>query len=200
MGDELTRIAAADGQPPPFIRMHGPGEDSVTGAVQELAAMMVPGQPLPFGSILLGTTGNDLKLMASAMSEAGIDRSKIQILGPGLWIDPASGSAAMVGAWVAVPDPDARRDMVKEYAAKFREAPQRASDLAHDAASIARVLAAQGRMNVSGLTQPAGFTGGRRVARAAGRMGRCGGGLALFRVDQGEGDEDRAGRRSGRRS
>lgn len=183
MGDELTRIAAAESQPAPFVRLHGPGKDSITSAVNELAGMMVADQPPPFGAILLGTTGNDLKVFAKAFADAKIDRTKTRILGPALWVEPASGSAALTGAWFAMPDPDTRRDLIRDYMAKYKEAPPPRVDLAHDAASIARVLAAQGRMNASGLTLPAGFSGvdGWFGLSVDGQVRR---GLAVFRVDK----------------
>jgi branched-chain amino acid transport system substrate-binding protein len=152
--------------------------------VSDLAATGAgPDQPLPFGSILLGATGNDLKVYAQAFDVAHIDRSKVQILGPALWIDPASGSSAMVGAWFAAPDPDARRDLIRDYSAKYKGSPPPRADLASDAASIARVLSGQGRMNAAGVTQPSGFTGvdGWFVLTPDGQVRRS---LAVFRVDR----------------
>ena len=184
MAEELNRIATAEGQPPPFLRMAGPGAVNIDAAVTDLAGTATgPDQPLPFGSILLGATGNDLKVYAQAFDDAHIDRSKVQILGPGLWIDPASGSSAMVGGWFAAPDPDARRDLIRDYSAKYKESPPPRADLASDAASIARVLSGQGRINDAGLTQPAGFTGvdGWFVLMPDGLVRRS---LAVFRVDR----------------
>jgi branched-chain amino acid transport system substrate-binding protein len=183
MGDELTRIAAAAGQQAPFVRMVGPGNEEITAAVAELAGMAAPDQPLPYGAILLASTGGDLRVFARAFADSKIDREKVQIMGPALWVDPASGSSAMLGAWFAMPDPDARRDMVRDYTALYKEPPQPRADLAYDAAAIARVLASQGRMNPTGLTQPLGFTGvdGWFALLPDGQVRR---GLAVFRVDR----------------
>ena len=183
MADELNRSAAVNHQAPPFIRMHGPGKASIDSVVNELAGTGGADQLPPYGSIMLAATGNDLKLFAAAFSAAHIDRSTVQILGPGLWIDPASGSSALTGAWFAVPDPAARQQLIKDYTAKYKVAPPPRADLAHDAASIARVLSAQGRMSTGGLTQAAGFTG---VDGWLGLMpdGQVRRGLALFRVDR----------------
>jgi ABC-type branched-subunit amino acid transport system substrate-binding protein len=184
MADELIRVAVAEGQPPPYVRMVGPGAENITAAVTELASSAGQDQPFPFGAILLGATGPDLKAYAQAFAEAKIDRSKVQIMGPGLWIDPASGSSAMIGGWFAVPDPDSRRDLIRDYSAQYKESPPPRADLASDAAAIARVLAGQGRMNAAGLTQPVGFTGvdGWFVLLPDGQVRR---GLAVFRVDRG---------------
>jgi ABC-type branched-subunit amino acid transport system substrate-binding protein len=184
IGDELTRAVAAESQPAPFVRMVGPGKDEIVLAVNELAALATPDQPPPFGAILLGSVGADLRVFARAFADAKIDREQVQILGPALWGSPASGSAALVGAWYAAPRSDARGDLVREYTAKYREPPPPLADLANDAGSIARVLAAQGRMNAAGLTQPAGFTGvdGWLGLLPDGQVRR---GLAVFRVERG---------------
>jgi hypothetical protein len=89
----------------------------------------------------------------------------------------------MVGGWFAAPDPDARRDLIRDYSAKYKESPPPRADLASDAASIARVLSGQGRVNAAGLTQPAGFTGvdGWFALLPDGLVRR---GLAVFRVDR----------------
>ncbi len=183
MADELTRIAAASGQQPPFIRMHGPGQASITEVVRELAGTASADGVMPFGAILLGATGNDLRAFAKALADAKIDRTRVQVLGPALWVDAASGSSAMSGAWFAMPDPDARRQLIRDYSAKYKDAPPPRVDLAHDAASIARVLGAQGRMSAAGLVQPAGFTGvdGWFALFPDGQVRR---GLAIFRVDR----------------
>ena len=134
MGDELTRVAAVEGQQAPFVRMIGPGKDNIVAAVNELAGMAGQDQPLPYGAILLGSTGNDLKIFAAALAEAKINRAKVQILGPALWVDPASGSSVMVGAWFAMSDPDERRQLIRDYTAVYKEAPPPRADLASDAA------------------------------------------------------------------
>jgi branched-chain amino acid transport system substrate-binding protein len=184
MGDELARIASSGGQSPPFVRMVGSGEEGVTDAVSELAGAAGPDQPLPFGAILLGSTGSGLNTFATAFAAAKIDRTKVQILGPALWVDPASNSVALVGAWFAIPDPEARRDLIRDYTAQYKEPPPPRADLASDAAAIARVLGGQGRMNTAGLTQAAGFTGvdGWFALLPDGQVRRS---LAVFRVERG---------------
>ena len=183
MADGLSRATAGANLPAPFIRMHNPGKDAITTVVDELAATATEGQPPPFGAILLGATGNDLKIFAKAFADRKIDRTKIQILGPALWVEPASGASALAGAWFAMPDPDMRRDMSANYEARYKEAPPARADLAHDAASIARVLAGQGQMNTAGLTQPVGFNGvdGWLALSPDGQVRR---GLAVFRVER----------------
>jgi len=183
MGDELNRAASIESQPAPFVRMTGHGKDDIVAAVNELAVPAASDQPLPYGAILLGATGNDLRVFVRAFADAKIDRAKVQILGPALWVDPASGSSAMVGAWFAAPDPATRGTLVRDYTAKYRQPPSPLADLASDGASIARVLAAQGRMNGAGLVQPAGFSGvdGWIGLLPDGQVRR---GLAVFQIER----------------
>jgi branched-chain amino acid transport system substrate-binding protein len=184
MADELNRVASLTSQPPPFVRMIGPGRDNIVAAVNELAGLSGPDQPRPYGAILLGSTGPDLTVFARAFADAHIDRAQVQILGPALWGIPASNSAALEGAWFAAPDPDARRDLIQEYTEKYKVPPPPLADLASDAASIARVLVGAGRVPTAGLTQPAGFSGvdGWLGLLPDGQVRR---GLAVFRVDHG---------------
>jgi ABC-type branched-subunit amino acid transport system substrate-binding protein len=184
MADELTRVASITSQPPPFVRMIGTGKDDIISAVNELAGLAVPDQPPPYGAILMGSTGPDLTVFAKAFADAHIDRDKVQILGPALWGIPASNSAVLAGAWFAAPDPDSRRDLIRDYTDKYKIPPPPLADLASDAASIARVLTGAGRIPTAALTQPAGFAGvdGWLGLLSDGQVRR---GLAVFRVDRG---------------
>jgi hypothetical protein len=108
----------------------------------------------------------------------------VRILGPALWASPSSGSGQMPGAWFAAPDPAARAGLEQGYAAKYGGAPPTVADLAFDAASIARVLGANGGFSIAALTQPAGFLGadGWLALLPDGQVRR---GLAVFRVERG---------------
>lgn len=182
MSDALIR-ASGGGGAPPFIRLHGAGKDAISAIATELMNMAQPGEPLPFGAILLGTYGADLRLFAKAFADAKIDRAKVQIVGPALWAEPASGSGAVWGAWFAGPDPDARKAFVKDYVAKYKDGPRPVADLAYDAAAIVRVLSARNQLTAAGLTQALGFTGadGWFALRPDGQVTR---GLAVFKVDK----------------
>jgi hypothetical protein len=160
--------------------MVGHDKNAIVAAVNELAAAATPDQPSPYGAILLGATGGDLRVFAQAFTDAHIDRAKVQILGPALWGIPASNSAVMAGGWYAAADPDARRDFVADYMDRYKVQPSPTADLASDAASIARVLSGGGG---SGLTQPAGFAGvdGWLGLLPDGQVRR---GLAVFQVQR----------------
>lgn len=183
MSDALIRASGGDGATPPFIRLHGPGKAAIDAAVADLTSLAPPGEPLPFGAILLGTQGADLRLFAKALADAKIDRAKVQIAGPALWAEPASGSGAVWGAWFAGPEPEARKVFVRDYTARYKEGPRPVADLAYDVAAIVRVLSAQNQLTMAGLTQALGFAGadGWFALAPDGQVRR---GLAVFKVDK----------------
>ena len=189
MSNALTQAASAAGLPPPTIRMHGGGMAAITSSIrdladyanrrgpvdaqikaarakgtpegrraaQDLAKQSIP--PPPFNALLLADTGEALAEIAAVLPYYDIDSSAVRIMGPAQWASPSSGSGNFRDAWYAAPDPAARATLVADYTAKYGAAPPALADLAYDAASIARVLAAQGRFSLGALTQQAGFSG-----------------------------------------
>jgi hypothetical protein len=214
MADALSRTLTADGLPPPIVRTHGNGMAGITAAArdlsdyanrrgpidakirearalgtpegrrtaQDLARSPIP--PPPFDALLLADTGDDLAELAAVLPYYDVDRGAVQIMGPAIWASPSSGSGSVHGAWYAAPDPAARAGLEQLYAGKFNTPPSPLADLAFDAASIARVLTAQGTYSVAALSQPAGFLGvdGWIGLLPDGQVRR---GLAVFRIERG---------------
>jgi hypothetical protein len=214
MGQALEQAAAANGLPPPEIRFHEAGMGSINTTTRDIAdyahrrgpldaqikqaralgtpegrrqAAELAKTPIPppaFNALLLADTGEALAEVASMLPYYDVDRSQVRILGPALWASPSSGSGQMPGAWFAAPDPAARAALEQGYAAKYGGAPPTVADLAFDAASIARVLGANGGFSIAALTQPAGFLGadGWLALLPDGQVRR---GLAVFRIERG---------------
>jgi branched-chain amino acid transport system substrate-binding protein len=214
MATALTKATAAAGLQPPNIRMHGAGMAAITAAArdlsdyadrrgpidakikaaralgtadgrreaQELAKAAIP--PPPFDVLLLADTGDNLQEIAAILPYYDIDRSAVQIVGPALWANPASGSGAVSGAWYAAPDSATRGDLEREYQAKYGTAPSPLADLAFDAASVAKVVVGPAGADIAILTQPGGFVGtdGWFTLSPDGQVRR---GLAVFRVERG---------------
>jgi branched-chain amino acid transport system substrate-binding protein len=189
MAQALTQATAADGLAPPNIRFHSPGMASINSTTrdladyadrrgpidaqiraaralgtpegrrqaQALAKTVIP--PPSFNALLLADTGEPLAEVAAMLPYYDVDRSQVQLLGPALWASPSSGANQVLGAWYAAPDPVARSGFEQAYTAKYGQAPLSVADLAYDAASIARVLAAQGGYSIRALTQQSGFVG-----------------------------------------
>jgi branched-chain amino acid transport system substrate-binding protein len=213
MATALTNATTAAGLPPPNIRMHGPGMAAVTAAARDLSGyanrrgpidakvkaaralgtpegrreaqelVKTPIPPPSFNVLLLADTGDNLQEIAAILPYYDIDRSAVQIIGPALWADPASGSGAVQGAWYAAPDSATRADLQREYTAKYGTPPSPLADLAFDAASVAKVSIGPGGAGTAILTQPGGFVGtdGWFTLLPDGRVRR---GLAVFRVER----------------
>ena len=213
MAMALGQAAAARSLPPPDIRQYEPtmasinettrdlsdfahrrgpidaqiraarAEGTVDGRrkAQELTRRPIP--PPPFDALLLGDTGEPLAEVAAVLPYYDIDASLVRILGPALWANAGSGGQ-IIGAWYAAPDPAARGAFEQAYAAKYGAAPPPLSDLAFDAAAIARVLADHGGYSAGALAQPNGFAGvdGWLALQPDGQVRR---GLAVFELQRG---------------
>ena len=215
MAEALRQAAAAEGAPPPEIRLHQPGMPAITAAVRDLSGYAqrrgpldarikaaralntpesrqeahdlakAPIPPAPFNALLLADTGDELAAVAAMLPYYDVDRSAVRIMGPSSWASSASGSGQMPGAWFAAPDPAARTTLEQDYTNRHGQAPPAVADLAFDAASIARVLAARrDGFSIRALTQPSGFEGadGWLALQPDGNVRR---GLGVFRIDRG---------------
>jgi hypothetical protein len=213
MATALTRATTAAGLPPPTIRMHPPGMAAITTSVRDLSdyanrrgpidakvkaaralgtpdgrrtaqeLVKTPIPPPSFNVLLLADTGDNLQEIAAVLPYYDVDHSMVQIIGPALWADPASGSDAVRGAWYAAPDSNSRSNFERDYAAKYGGRPPPLADLAFDSALIARMIAGSASSNLPVLTQPGGFVGtdGWFILLPDGRVRR---GLAVFRIQR----------------
>jgi len=214
MANALGKATQSAGLPSPIIRTHGAGMQSISTAIrdlsgyasrrgpieakvrearaagtaegrreaQELSRGAIP--PPSFNVLLLADTGEALAEIASVLPYYDVDRGAVQIIGPALWSSPSSGSGSVSGGWYAAPDSAARGTLEQAWSAKYGSTPPPLADLAYDAASVARVLGANGRVDATGLTQPAGFVGadGWMAFSPDGQVRR---GLAVFKVGGG---------------
>jgi branched-chain amino acid transport system substrate-binding protein len=213
MSKGLTNAIEAAGLQPPNIRMHPPGMAGITAATRDLAdyanrrgpidakvkaaralgtadgrreaqeLVKTPIPPPSFDVLLLADTGDALEEIAAVLPYYDVDRSRVQIVGPALWADPASGSGAVRGAWYAAPDSSTRSNLERVYAAKYGAPPPPLADLAFDAASVAKVGLGRNGADIAILTQPGGFVGtdGWFTLLTDGQVRR---GLAVFRIER----------------
>jgi ABC-type branched-subunit amino acid transport system substrate-binding protein len=123
--------------------------------------------------------------VVQALSTAGLDLKRVQLLGTGLWDDPRIFStAALQGGWYAAPDSSGFRNFTARYRTRFGQDPVRTATLAYDAvALVAALVKTQGPQHFSEqtLTNASGFTGidGLFRFRSDGTNQR---GLAVMRV------------------
>jgi len=149
----------------------------------EIARTAIP--PPPVDALLLADTGEALGTIASLLPYYDLDPPAVRVLGPALWGAAATRSDAdLRGAWFAAPDPAFRAGFDAQYQAQFGTPAPGLADFAYDAASIARVLAAEGGYSAAALTRAEGFAGvnGVLALQPDGTVRR---GLALFEIRRG---------------
>jgi ABC-type branched-subunit amino acid transport system substrate-binding protein len=123
--------------------------------------------------------------VVQALSAAGLDLKRVQLLGTGLWDDPRIfAESALQGGWYAAPDSAGFRNFSTRYRGRYGQDPVRTATLAYDAvALVAALVKTQGtqRFSEQVLTNPSGFAGidGLFRFRTDGTNQR---GLAVMRV------------------
>jgi ABC-type branched-subunit amino acid transport system substrate-binding protein len=128
--------------------------------------------------------------VVQALTAAGLNPRRIQLLGTGLWDDPRIfNEAALQGGWYAAPEPNGFRNFSNRYRSRYNQDPVRTATLAYDAvALVAALVKTQGdqRFTEPVLTNPSGFAGidGVFRFRSDGTNER---GLAVMRVAPGGG-------------
>ena len=114
---------------------------------------------------------------------------RLQLLGTGLWDDPAMArDASLAGAWYAAPDDRGFKSFAERYRAKFGADPVRTASLAYDATALAAALVKT--QGADGLTDETLHQAVRllRASTAPFRFRADGGtdrGLAVYRVQAG---------------
>ncbi len=141
-------------------------------------------------ALFLADDGDNVVAIADALTAAGANLKRLQLLGTGLWDSPrVFASATMQGGLYAAPDSSGFRAFSGRYSAKYGQQPVRTATLAYDAVALVAALArTQGgqRFAADVLTNPSGFAGidGLFRFRSDGTNQR---GLAVMRVASGGG-------------
>jgi len=139
-------------------------------------------------SLLLADDGDALASVTDALTAAGADLRRLQLLGTGLWDNPrVFATPALQGGLYAAPDPSGFRNFSGRYRSRYGQDPVRTATLAYDAVALVAALSkTQGNRRFSSevLTNPSGFAGidGLFRFRADGSNER---GLAVMRVATG---------------
>jgi len=138
-------------------------------------------------AVLVAQGGPVLRAIAPTMNASPNMKTRIQLLGTGLWDDDALGrEAALEGGWYAAPEPNADAGFIAKYRAAFGVPPANIASLAYDAVALVALLS-QGepyhRFTRAALMDANGFTGvsGAFRFRADGTSER---GLAVLEVDR----------------
>ena len=139
-------------------------------------------------SLFIPEQADAMANVASALTTAGVDTKRVQLLGTGLWNDARVLQVqGMQGAWFAAPDNAGFASFVTRYQRKFGSGPSRIATLAYDAAALAIVLARQQssqRFSDAMLQNQTGFSGIDGVFRFRGDGGTERG-LAVMQISNG---------------
>ncbi len=141
-------------------------------------------------ALFLADDGEALVTTAESIAATGANLKRLQLIGTGLWDNPAVfGYAPLQGGLYAAPDAAGYRAFANRYRAKFGRDPVRTATLAYDAVALVAALAkTQGgqRFAPETLTNSSGFAGidGLFRFKADGTNDR---GLAVLRVAAGGG-------------
>jgi ABC-type branched-subunit amino acid transport system substrate-binding protein len=137
-----------------------------TGAVMEPAAAAAK---LDADALLIAQGGNLLKAIGPALIFNDLDRTKVKLLGTGLWADASlNREDSLAGGWYAAPEPEADAAFVAKYHAAFNLNPANLASLAYDAVSLVALLS-QGepyrRFTHAALMDANGFAGVNGIFR-----------------------------------
>jgi len=151
---------------------------TVTQATGSADALFIPGD------------AESVVAMVQALTAAGVNLKRLQMLGTGLWEDQRIfADPALQNGWYVGPDPNAPNGFKKlseRYRARFGGDPHRASVLSYDAVTlVAALVKTQGEKRFSSevLTSATGFIGTDGVFRFR-PDGTNQRGLAVLRVTQ----------------
>ncbi len=153
---EFQQFAARRGLRVMEIEHYQP--QTMTAAVQKIAAL---GNTID--TLFIPEQADAMPAMAQALTAAGIDSHKLQILGTGLWNDTrVLGLPALQGAWIAAPPNVGFTAFAARYRARFNSDPTRIATLGYDAAALAVALARRpgaDHFSQEVLTNRGGFNG-----------------------------------------
>jgi branched-chain amino acid transport system substrate-binding protein len=114
-------------------------------------------------SIFIPDGADSVVAAVQALTAAGVNTRRIQLIGTGLWDDPRIfAEAGAQGGWFAAPDPAGYRAFSGRYRQRYGQDPLRPATLAYDAVSlVAALVKTQGpaRFSEEILTNQSGFAG-----------------------------------------
>lgn len=112
-----------------------------------------------FDALFLGDTGIALAHVIEALKADKIDPLTTRVMGPTLWKAFDNKLGDLRGAWYAAPDEQQRADYVQRYRGVYHQQPSPVTDIAYDAASLAKTLLLANDFSHATLTRSSGFAG-----------------------------------------
>jgi ABC-type branched-subunit amino acid transport system substrate-binding protein len=163
LADFNNRRSAADLQ---RRDLRGRSDEAAQRALLRLQGVETLGD-LPFDSILLPASGQQLLSVAPLLAYYDVDPSEVRFLGTSLWEDPQLlKEPTLEGGWFPAPSPGLWKSFQDRYEESFGGKPPRVASLGYDAVALAAVLAQRGAAAGSflpytqeAIAQPLGFAG-----------------------------------------
>jgi len=163
LADFNNRRSAADLQ---RRDLRGRSDEAAQRALLRLQGVETLGD-LPFDSILLPASGQQLLSVAPLLAYYDVDPSEVRFLGTSLWEDPQLlKEPTLEGGWFPAPPPGLWKSFQDRYEESFGGKPPRVASLGYDAVALAAVLAQRGAASGSflpytqeAIAQPLGFAG-----------------------------------------
>lgn len=136
---EARRFALQAGAFVVTSQLYAPTEN---GAAAGARAMASAAAASGVQAVLIPDGGAPLRAATAALQEAGLGAPNVRLLGTGAWgLNETVREPTLAGAWVAAPDPAARRGFERRFKSVYGQEPTRLASLAYDAVSIAALLA-----------------------------------------------------------
>ncbi len=136
--------------------------------------------------ILLPEGGSVAPAVAQSLRSAGVDLTRIKLLGTGVWNDPAVYSnPALVGGWFPSPEISGFSAFASRYRGTYGSEPPLTASLAYDAVVLAAGLtktAGAQRFQLSVITNPEGFLSAVNGLFRFNAFGTNDRGLAVYEV------------------
>jgi ABC-type branched-subunit amino acid transport system substrate-binding protein len=157
----------------------------VNGGDMGNAARLIAQAAAQADALFLPDAGDGVVAAVRAVSAAGLNLKRLQVIGTGLWDDPRIfAEPALAGGWYPAPDSAGFRAFSTRYRTHYNQEPVRTATLAYDAvALVAALVKTQGprRFAAETLANPSGFAGIDGVFRFR-NDGSNQRGLAVLRV------------------
>lgn len=124
------------------VERYAQSSHALTGPTASIARLAAGSNP-KIDTLLLAEGDPLLRTIAPLLASSGLNKSRVKLIGTGLWANPAIASEpALRGGWFPSGPPGARRNFEQRYREVYGTAPVAISSLAYDGVKLAGRLAA----------------------------------------------------------
>ncbi|MGB0631095.1 MAG: penicillin-binding protein activator [Alphaproteobacteria bacterium] len=142
--------------------LEGREDEGSRRALERLEILETIG-PVPFDTLLVAASGQDLSNMAAQLGNYDIDTKRTRILGLSDWVSDNTGrEPSLVGAWFATPPVESAADFAAKFRNMYETSPPAVASSAYDLVALAAILGSQEdgpKFDRDTLTSETGFAG-----------------------------------------